>query len=99
MEWDAGAVVGNKFARNLCLCPGPYGAIWPGPFWAQGPADAMPEEIAALLEKTLAVEVGERPATVMDVLEMLGAADEDGDLYRDMSDAVGGAALPGIGEV
>ena len=63
------------------------------------PADAMPEEIAALLEKTLAVEVGERPATVMDVLEMLGAADEDGDLYRDMSDAVGGAALPGIGEV
>ena len=56
-------------------------------------ADAMPEEIAALLEKTLAVDVGERPATVLDILEVLGAAGEYGQLKRDMSDAVGGAAL------
>ena len=61
------------------------------------PADAMPEEIAALLEKTLVVEVGERPSTVVRVLEMLGAA-KYGRPKRDMSDAVGGAALPGIEE-
>ena len=59
----------------------------------------MPEEIAALLETTLAVEVGERPSTVVKVLEMLGAADKYGRLNRDMSDSDGGAALPGIGEV
>ena len=63
------------------------------------PADAMHEEIAALLEKTLAVEVGERPSTVGKVLEMLGAAEYDGRPKRDMFDAVGGAALPGIGGV
>ena len=36
-------------------------------------ADAMPDKIAALLEKTLAVDVGERPATAEAALEMLGA--------------------------
>ena len=35
------------------------------------PADTMPEEIAALLEKILAVDVGERPATVKGALNTL----------------------------
>ena len=35
------------------------------------PAGAMPEEIAALLEKTLAAEAGERPAEMRDVLQTL----------------------------
>ena len=35
------------------------------------PADAMPEEIAALLEKTLAENVGERPMTVKEMLAPL----------------------------
>ena len=35
------------------------------------PADTMPEEIAALLEKILAVDVVERPVAVPDVLETL----------------------------
>ena len=39
------------------------------------PADTMHEKIAVLLEKTLAVDVGERPVTAEQALELLGATD------------------------
>ena len=63
-------------------------------------ADAMPEEIAALLEKTLAVDVGERPATADAALELLGANDElNMETFKfetDFSVAVGGATVPSM---
>ena len=39
------------------------------------PSDTMHEKIAALLEKSLADDVGERPATAEQALELLGATD------------------------
>ena len=62
------------------------------------PADVMHEKIAALLEKTLAVEVGEQPATVEEALRMLGAKavyDREARKFEtDFSVAVGGATVP-----
>ena len=60
-------------------------------------ADAMPDKIAALLEKTLAVDVGERPATAEAALTMLGAQIDEfnwetSKRETDFSAAVGGAA-------
>ena len=64
-------------------------------------ADAMPDKIAALLEKTLAVDVGERPATAEAALTMLGAKIDEvnWETFKretDFSVAVGGATVPSI---
>ena len=65
------------------------------------PADAMHKKVAALLEKTLALEVGERPATAEEALKMLGAKINYPNLRTlkretDFSVAVGGATVPPI---
>ena len=46
-------------------------------------ADAMHEDVAALLTKILAVDVSERPAKAREVLEMLGVHEHDGYEYSD----------------
>ena len=82
---DAAAALGVKMA----VAKAPQLAIWRN---MSTPSDAMHEKITALLEKALAVAVGERPSTAAAVLRMLGARPSKRSI--NVSDAIGGTSLP-----